>query len=158
MVLNATSKKKKKLEEQSKAWKFLLRTISVFDDECRVVSASEFDPHTPEEGIYITKGMYLHSMESEKFNAIRRGFEENIAFVKYYHKSTGEQQKEWLAQLEKVAGRKVVIFDPNNPRRELPRRSFLPSPFLPKEVQEKLRTIRREALNKAGIDPASEGL
>ena len=158
IVLNSATVFSEKLEEQSKAWKFLLRTISVFDDECRIVSTSEFDPHTPEQGIYITKDMYVHSMGSEKFNAIQRGFEENISFVKYYHNLTGEQQKEWLAQLEKVARRKVVIFDPNNPGRELPRQSFSPPSHLPKTVQEKLRTIRRDALNKAGIDPSSEGL
>ena len=158
IVLNTTTAFSEKLEEQSKAWMFLLRTISVFDGECRIVSAPEFDPHPPEEGIFLTKGMYLHSMENEKFNAVRRGFEENVSFVKYYHRLADEQQKEWLAQLEKVAGRNVVIFDPNNPGRELPRRSFSPPSYLPKAVQEKLRTIRRDALNKAGIDPSSEGL
>ena len=141
-----------KLEDQAKVWQFLLRTISIFDRERDIVSAPEFDPHTPLYGLHMTKGMYADAMDSEKFEAIQNGFEQNISFTRYYHRLSAEQQKEWIARLEKVAGRKVVIYNPDNPAHEPPKRPFAIPSYLPPQVQEQYREIRRNALRKAGAE------
>jgi hypothetical protein len=158
IVLKLTNLFAEELEKPEKAWTFLLRTILVFDTERDIVSAPIFDPHTPPMGLHITKGMYVDAMEREKFNAVRRGFEESRYFMRYFYRLPVEQQKEWIDRLQKVAGRKVVIYNPDDPASEpLKRRIVIPS-HLPPQIQEKMRAIRREALIKAGIDPATEGL
>lgn len=158
IVLKLANLFSEELEKPEKAWAFLLRTILVFDTERDIVSAPIFDPHTPLMGLHITKGMYVDRMESKKFDAIRDGFEENPSFMKYYNRLPAEQQKEWIDRLQKVAGRKVVIYNPDDPASEPPRRRIIIPSHLPPQVQEKMRAIRREALIKAGIDPATEGL
>ena len=158
IVKNITVAFADKLEEPVKVWRFLLKAISVFDRERDIVSAPDFDPQTPPMGLHITKGMYVDAMDSMKFDAIREGFEENLSFMKYYNRLPVEQQKEWIDRLQKVAGRKVVIYNPDDPTSEPPKRRITIPSHLPPQVQEKMRAIRREALIKAGIDPATEGL
>ena len=146
------------LEKPEKAWAFLLRTILIFDTERDIVSAPIFDPHTPPMGIDITKGMYVEEMDRGKFNAVRRGFEESSYFIRYFYRLSLEEQNEWIDRLQKAAGRKVVICNPDAPTQEPPKRPFTIPSHLPPQVQDKMRAIRREALKKAGIDPATEGL
>lgn len=158
IVLNIANIFSEKLENPAEVWDFLLRAIALFDSERIVVSAPDFDPHPPALGLRITKGMYAQAMEHEKHKAIRFGFEKNSFFVNYYHQLPDAQQKTWIARLEKVAGRKVTIFDPKNPYQESPRQQFTVPADLPLELQEKIRNRRRDALKAAGIDPAVEGL
>ena len=158
IVMKLTNLFSEELEAPEKAWAFLLRTILVFDTERDIVSAPIFDPHTPPMGLHITKDMYVDAMEREKFNAVRRGFEESRYFIRYFYRLPVEQQKEWIDRLQKVAGRKVVIYNPDDPASEPPKRRIIIPAHLPPQVQEKMRAIRREALIKAGIDPATEGL
>ena len=146
------------LEKPEKAWAFLLRTILVFDTERDIVSAPVFDPHTPPMGLSITKGMYVEAMAREKFNVVRRGFEESCYFIRYFYRLSLEEQNEWIDRLQKAAGRKVVIYNPDDPAKEPPKRPFTIPSHLPPQVQEKMREIRRDALKKAGIDPSTEGL
>ena len=145
-------------EEPIKVWNFLLRAFAVFDNECLIVMAPDFDPRPPRFGLRITKCMYTEAMRNAKSYAIRFGFEDSAFFVKYYHSLPVEKQKEWIVRLEEAAGRKVVIFDPNNSSQKLPRRPFTIPADMPPQVQEHLKGIRRDALKKAGIDPSSEDL
>ena len=158
IVKNVTTAFANKLEDPVRAWRFFLKAISVFDRERDIVSAPDFDPHTPLMGLYITTGMYVDAMDSMKFDAIRDGFEKNLPFMKYYSRLPEEQQKEWIGRLQKAAGRKVMIYNPDDPASEPPNRRIVIPSHLPPQVQEKMRAIRREALIKAGIDPATEGL
>ncbi len=158
IVLKLTNLFSEEMENSERVWLFLLRIIAVFDSDRVIVSAPSFDPHTPLFGLHITKGMYADAMDAEKFEAIQKGFEQNIFFVRYYHRLSAEQQKEWIARLRKAAGRKVVIYDPGNPGRETPKRPLTIPSHLPPQVQEQYREIRRNALKKAGIDPSVEGL
>ena len=158
IVMKLTNLFSEELEAPGKAWAFLLRTILVFDTERDIVSAPIFDPHTPPMGLHITKDMYVDAMEREKFNAVRRGFEKSSYFIRYFYRLPVEQQKEWIDRLQKVAGRKVVIYNPDDPASKPPKRRIVIPSHLPPQVQETMRAIRREALIKAGIDPATEGL
>lgn len=158
IVLKLANLFSEEFENSERVWLFLLRTIAVFDSDRVIVSAPSFDPHTPLYGLHITKGMYANAMDREKFNAVSRGFEQNTFFVRYYHRLSAEEQKEWIARLKKAAGRKVVIYDPCNPGRETPKRPLTIPSHLPPQVQEHYREIRRNALKKAGIDPSVEGL
>ena len=158
IVMKLTNLFSEELEAPEKAWAFLLRPILVFDTERDIVSAPIFDPHTPPMGLHITNDMYVDAMAREKFNAVRRGFEESRYFIRYFYRLPVEQQKEWIDRLQKVAGRKVVIYNPDDPASEPPKRRIIIPAHLPPQVQEKMRAIRREALIKAGIDPATEGL
>ena len=158
IVLKLANLFSEELEKPERAWAFLLRTILVFDTERDIVSAPIFDPHTPPMGLHITKGMYVDRMESKKFDAIRNGFEESTYFIRYFYRLPVEQQKEWIDRLQKVAGRKVMIYNPDDPASEPPRRRIIIPSHLPPQVQEKMRAIRREALIKVGFDPETEGL
>ena len=158
IVLKLTNLFSEEFKKPERTWAFLLRTILVFDTERDIVSAPIFDPHTPPMGLHITKGMYVDAMDREKFNVVRRGFESSSSFIRYFYGLPAEQQKEWIDRLQNVAGRKVVIYNPDDPASEPPKRRIIIPTHLPPQVQEKMRAIRREALKKAGIDPSTEGL
>ena len=147
-----------KWDRPTEVWDFLLRAISELDKDCLVVSAPDFKVHESARVSRIMKGSYVDYMKQEKNRVILLAFERSPLFGKYYHQLPVERQKEWIARLEKAAGRKVDIFDPKNPKRESPRQPFTVPEYLPLQVQELMRNQRREALKKAGIDPSVEGL
>ena len=146
------------IEDQSRAWEFLLGTLSVLDQEYQTVSAPDFDPRNPPMGIIQRVGDYLVHLYHKRFRAVREWFEISMRFSSFYWSLTEDVRVEWQAKLEKAAQRKVVVFDPANAFQELPRRKFTVSPYLPADMQEKKRAERRKMLIEAGIDPAEEGL
>ena len=159
IVLDISNVFLEKWDRPTEVWDFLLRAISEFDNERLAVLAPDFELRgEPPMGLRTTKDSYAHAMECEKRRAILLVFERSPLFGEYYHQLPVERQKEWIARLEKAAGRKVDIFDPKNPMQESPRQPFTVPTHLPLKLQEILRSQRREALKKAGIDPAVEGL
>ena len=159
IVLDISNVFLEKWDRPTEVWNFLLRAISEFDNERLVVLAPDFELRgEPPMGLRTTKGSYVHAMECEKRRIIQLVFERSPLFGEYYHQLPVERQKEWIARLEKAAGRKVEIFDPKNPMRESSRQPFTVPAHLPLQVQELIRNQRREALKKAGVDPSVEGL
>ena len=159
IVLDISNVFLEKWDRPTEVWNFLLRAISEFDNERLVVLSPDFELRgEPSMGLRTTKGSYAHAMECEKRRIIQLVFERSPLFGEYYHQLPVERQKEWIARLEKAAGRKVEIFDPKNPMWESSRQPFTVPAHLPLQVQELIRNQRREALKKAGVDPSVEGL
>ena len=143
---------------KEKIWDFVLQAFSVFDEEVQIVNAPGFDPHEPECGFSIMPGDYELEVEHMRFYAIREKFEDNQMFGRYYRELPPERQREWVERIEKVARRKVVIYDVNHPEVKLPRRPFLLPSYYSESEKERRREERRKLLRAAGIDPAEEGL
>ena len=147
------------VEDQEGVWDFLLQSLDILDKEHRIVASVSFDPRNPPMGLIMTTGQYLLRLDSERFYAIRWGFE-GEAFGGYYWRLSEDAQKRWKEKIEKVARRKVGFQNPYNPSKSepRPRRQFNPPPYLPEELREKYRSERHKVLKASGIDPKEEGL
>lgn len=70
-------------------------------------------------GMKLSLRAYRSGLDFDFFHAVREGFELG-AFARFFHGLPDEEQAAWRAELEKVAGRPVRMFDPENPFAKLP--------------------------------------
>ena len=70
-------------------------------------------------GIFMTQRQYLTSLKAKRFDFIRNGFEYG-PFTLYFKSLPSAEKDEWMSRLEKVAKRKVVIWDADNQLKEMP--------------------------------------
>lgn len=70
-------------------------------------------------GGFVSQRQYMSALLSRRFRLIREGFEYG-PFTGYFHGLSEELRSQWIGRLEKVAHRKVVIWDPKNQLIELP--------------------------------------
>lgn len=70
-------------------------------------------------GMKLSLRGYRSGLDFDFFHAVREGFELG-AFARFFHGLPDEEQAAWRAELEKVAGRPVRMFDPKNPFAKLP--------------------------------------
>ncbi len=70
-------------------------------------------------GMKLSLRGYRSGLDFDFFHAVREGFELG-AFARFFHGLPDVEQAAWKAELEKVAGRPVRMFDPENPFAKLP--------------------------------------
>lgn len=70
-------------------------------------------------GGFVSQRQYMSALLSRRFRLIREGFEYG-PFTGYFHGLSEDLRSQWIGRLEKVAHRKVVIWDPKNQLIELP--------------------------------------
>lgn len=70
-------------------------------------------------GMKLSLRGYRSGLDFDFFHAVREGFELG-AFARFFHGLPDDEQAAWRAELEKVAGRPVRMFDPKNPFAKLP--------------------------------------
>lgn len=70
-------------------------------------------------GMKLSLRGYRSGLDFDFFHAVREGFELG-AFARFFHGLPDDEQAAWRAELEKVAGRPVRMFDPENPFAKLP--------------------------------------
>ena len=140
-------------------WNFRLDTLRKFGREQESLKAG-IDTvkceHAPS-GNLMTERLYRELLEDRKFRAVQDAFETG-AFSVYYNGLSGNARAAWMSKIREVAGREVVIYDPQRPFRPLPRhkpsdgREWQPSsPGKPREYIEHLengQTIRMKEVRK----------
>ena len=70
-------------------------------------------------GGFVSQRQYMSALLSRRFSLVRDGFEYG-PFTDYFHGLSEELRSRWIDRLEKVAHRRVVIWDPKNQLIELP--------------------------------------
>lgn len=98
-------------------------------------------------GPFMTQRQYLSFLKSRRFDIVYEGFEMGAGwFPQYFHALPPTKKEEWQTRLEKVAHRRVVVWNPDSPLAEMPRyeaedtREWLPqkSPDEPRRYVEHL--------------------
>ena len=112
------------LDEES-LWLMRLKMISRVNleiDKCTAEPiGGPYDELSAGTGTFMMQRDYLSQLMKTRFDSIRRTFEDNRLFCAYYHLLADDDRTNWIGRLEKVACRRVVIWDPDNPSVELPR-------------------------------------
>ena len=102
-------------------WNFRLNTLQKLNHElenCETDIDIKKHEHRPT-GNLITRYWYRELLRNRRFCAIRDGFETG-PFSVYYNDLADEVKAVWLSKIKAVAGRDVVIYDPQRP--------FVPQP------------------------------
>lgn len=131
---------------------FLLGAFGVFRREYETVSAFDSDWGRWDFGVGLSRDDYLSEFYAERFNAIRGSFEYGW-FSSYYYSLPIPQQAKLLSRIEAVAERKVVIYNPDDPKQPMPQFEFQFSKSFPRETREMLEKVRRDALKKMESAP-----
>lgn len=103
-------------------WRFKLAAIDRVNVEIRLC---EGKPESDERGMpamagmFMTQRQYMMSLKARRFDAIRHEFEHG-PFTLHYKALSPERRGEWIARLEKVAGRAVTIWDPDSQLMKMP--------------------------------------
>ena len=130
-----------KVEMPDAIWRFKLDAIDRINKE---ILRCEREPkggiYTVEQlgvGMFMTQRQYLMSLKAKRFDFIRRGFEYG-RFALYFKSLPSADKDEWMSRLEKVAKRKVVIWDPDNQLMEMP--VYVPEDNLDNEGETKVES------------------
>ena len=134
--------------DYEKKMDFLLRAYEVFDREYVTVSAFDDDWGKVDFGIHLRREDYFARLYTKRFYAFRCHFEGDRPFSSYYHSLPAEKRSEILEKLEAAAKRKIVIYDPKNPHRQLPRMDVK---YL--NLSEMQRKIHLDALKRMESEP-----
>lgn len=144
----------KSVDDPESLWRFKQETLLRFNRELEKCAAEpKGGPYEHENaGNLVTQRAYAELLRGRRFHAIREEFETG-PFTIYFNGLSDVAKSNWVARIESVADRKVVIYDPGDPFKPLPRykpvddREWVPSsdPRKPREYIEYLgggRTIR----------------
>ena len=148
------------LDREEDVWDFLLRTISVFDDEIMAVNAPGFDPRNPDWGIVMPIGTYMSEVYRMHSRSVHERLESNKLFARYYHGLSSDRQEYWAERIEKVVHRRIAIGADKNSDGKLHRnKATVKRPAKSMEHEKKLLGVELNSVFRAtGIDPAEEGL
>lgn len=106
-------------------------------------------------GPFMTQRQYLSRLRRMRFDMVRDGFEES-RFSAFFHGLSDAERKKWQESLERVAHRRVVVWNPRRPDSERPRyeeedtREWLPqkSPDEPRRYVEHLGGGRKMVMTE----------
>lgn len=112
-----------KVEMPDAIWRFKLDAIDRINKEIlrceREPKGGIYNAERLGVGMFMTQRQYLMSLKAKRFDFIRRGFEYG-RFTLYFKSLPSADKDEWMSRLEKVAKRKVAIWDPDNQHMEMP--------------------------------------
>ena len=112
-----------KVEMPDAIWRFKLDAIDRINKEIlrceREPKGGIYNVGRLGVGMFMTQRQYLMSLKAKRFDFIRRGFEYG-RFTLYFKSLPSANKDEWMSRLEKVAKRKVAIWDPDNQHMEMP--------------------------------------
>ena len=141
-------------------WKFKLNALRKFNLELEIseIGGNPMKHEVASTGNLLTQYWYRELLRSRRFRVIRDDFE-NGSFPSYYNGLSDEEKADWLARIKMVAGRDVVIYDPQKPFAPQPRyepvdeRKWLPlsSSGKPREYVERMEdgtTIKMREIKK----------
>ena len=101
-------------------WTFRLNLLQRINDELDITEAEPKGGPYENEGNLTTQRIYRERLRNCRFRTIQSSFETG-AFSVYYNGLSDSAKSNWIVQIEAVACRKVVIYDPRNPFVPLPR-------------------------------------
>lgn len=105
------------------AWRFQLEALGKINlemDRCRnEPPGGPYGEVSAVHGPFQTQRQYMDNLRAFRFKMVRTGFETGD-FTQYFHSLPMSLQEEWIRRIEIVAGRKVVIWDPEKQLVELP--------------------------------------
>ncbi len=135
------------ISDRNVLWTFRLDNLRRINDELQWTASESMGTADGygDTGDLTTKRGYREILRSARFRLIQSLFETG-PFSTYYNGLSDNAKSNWIARIEAVAERKVVIYDPQDPFRLLPRyvpvdeREWLPSsaPEKPREYIEHL--------------------
>ena len=109
------------VDDSGALWNFRLNALQKLNRElenCETdINIKKREPRPT--GNLVTRHWYRELLRNRRFCAIRDGFETG-PFSVYYNGLTDEAKAVWLSKIKAVAGRDVVIYDPQRP--------FVPQP------------------------------
>ena len=133
-------------------WMFRLDALRRMADELKKCDAEpKGGPYTdiPQAESFMTQRNYRETLRSRQFDVIQSRFETG-PFAMYFKGLDAGSKSNWIARIEAVADRKIVVFDPEKPFEPLPR-------YIPKDEREWVTTSGEASKSREYIEHIGSG-